>query len=66
MDIVVLFLECLDYVQQAQTEAELKAVRHSVSRGSPFGGENWVRQTANTLLLNPTLRPRGRPRKHGK
>lgn len=44
-------------------ETELRCVRESVRRGSPFGGENWVTTTAANLGLESTLRPRGRPRK---
>jgi putative transposase len=53
-------------VNQAQTEAELKALRGSVMRGSPFGSDLWARRTAKRLGLEYTLRPRGRPRKKGK
>lgn len=55
-----------DWVRQvnaAQTEAESTAPRRSVSRGSPFGGESWTKQTARRLGLETTLRPRGRPAK---
>ena len=53
----------LSHVQQAQTEAELAALRRSVARGSPFGGAAWTEQIAKQLDLEITLRPRGRPRK---
>lgn len=32
-------------------------------RGRPFGSDNWVLKTARALSLEPSLRPRGRPRK---
>ena len=51
------------YVNQPQTEAELEAIRRSVRRGQPYGGEEWVRATAKRLGLESSLRPRGRPRK---
>jgi putative transposase len=51
------------YVNQPQNEAELDAIRRSVQRGQPFGGEAWVRSTAARLGLESTLRPRGRPKK---
>lgn len=51
------------YVNQAQTEAELERVRLSLSRGMPYGDEDWVQVTAKELGLQSTLRPRGRPRK---
>ena len=48
---------------QAQSEAELAALRESVRRGRPFGDVAWQRRTARRLGLESTLRPRGRPRK---
>ena len=50
-------------VNRPLTAAELKAVRNSVNRGSPFGDENWVQAIARHLNLQSTLRPRGRPQK---
>lgn len=52
-----------EHVHAAQTEAELEALRRSVRRGSPLGGELWAKRTAEALGLQSTLRPRGRPRK---
>jgi putative transposase len=52
----------VEYVEAAQTEAELAAIRRSVSRGAPFGAEGWQKQTAEALGLQSTLRPRGRPK----
>ncbi len=51
------------YVNRAETEAELKALRHSVRRGTPYGSDAWVSATAERLGLQSTLRARGRPRK---
>jgi len=48
-----------------QTVAEVKALQHNVARGTPFGSDAWVRQTADTSGLESTLRPRGRPKKGG-
>jgi putative transposase len=53
----------LGYVNEPETEAELKALRHSVQRGTPYGSESWVKRTARQLGLESTLRPPGRPRK---
>ena len=50
-------------VNRPLTAAELKAVRHSVNRGSPFGDENWVQVISRHLNLQSTIRPRGRPKK---
>jgi putative transposase len=52
----------LQYVNQPQTEAELSAIRRSLLRGQPFGGDRWVHSTAQKLRLESTLRPRGRPK----
>ena len=54
----------VDLVNQPQTEAELDAIRRSVTRGQPYGQEEWVSKTAEQLGLESTLRSRGRPRKH--
>ena len=43
---VLLLDSWLQHVNEAQTEAELDRSRRSVNRGSPFGTEDWVRQTA--------------------
>jgi len=51
-------------VNRAGTEAELKAVRRSVVRGTPFGEGAWVQRTAERLCLDSTLRARGRPQKN--
>ncbi|HUG93794.1 MAG TPA: transposase [Planctomycetaceae bacterium] len=53
----------LAWVNRAQTEADVRAVRHCITRGTPYGEERWVKRTALRLGLESTLRPRGRPRK---
>ena len=52
-----------EYVQRAETETELAALRVSVQRGVPFGDERWQKKTAQRLGLESSLRPVGRPRK---
>ena len=52
-----------DHVNRAETEAELEALRRSVARGQPFGGETWTKKVAKQLALEHACRPRGRPRK---
>jgi putative transposase len=49
-------------VNEPQTEAEVTALRRSIQRGSPFGGDAWVQCTAKSLGLESTVRPRGRPK----
>jgi putative transposase len=51
------------YVNKPQTEAELAAIRRSVMRGQPFGGDEWRAKVMRQLGLEHTFRPRGRPRK---
>ena len=50
-------------VNEAQTEAELAALRQSIARGAPFGQPRWTQRVAHRLGLESSLRPRGRPRK---
>jgi putative transposase len=52
-----------DYVNGAETEAELAALRRSVFRGAPFGGAGWQAETAAALGLESAMRRRGRPHK---
>jgi len=51
------------FVNKAQTEAEVESVRRSLLRGTPYGSERWITQSATRLELKHTLRSRGRPRK---
>lgn len=53
----------IQLVNTAQTEAEVKALRRAVIRGTPFGSEAWQERMARRLGLQYTLRPRGRPKK---
>jgi putative transposase len=53
----------LDYVTQAETEAEWKALRRSAQVGTPFGETVWQQATAKRLGLESTLRPPGRPKR---
>ncbi len=43
--------------------AELTGLRRSVERGTPFGSAEWATTTAETMGLESTIRPRGRPKK---
>jgi len=53
----------VDWVNGAQTDAEIEALRRCVNRGTPYGSENWKTQIAAALGLKYTLQPRGRPTK---
>jgi len=50
-------------VNRAEGKKELEAVRRSVQRGQPYGSELWCERIVQTLGLESTVRPRGRPRK---
>ena len=53
----------LRHVNEAQSEAELSALRRCVARGMPYGNDRWQGKTVTALGLESTLRSRGRPRK---
>jgi putative transposase len=42
---------------------ELDGIGNSIQRGTPFGDAHWTATNAAKLMLQSTLRPRGRPRK---
>jgi len=52
-----------EYVNEPQTEAEVKAIRNAINKGQPFGSEIWTRKTAKLLGLESTMRRPGRPSK---
>jgi len=52
-----------EYVNGAETDDDLAAVRRSVIRGAPFGNEPWQGQPAAALGLESALRRQGRPKK---
>jgi putative transposase len=49
-------------VNQPRTNAEVEAIRRSVARSQLYGGDAWVRRTAQDLGLESTLHARGHPR----
>ena len=53
----------VERVNRALTEKELKAIRHCVSRGKPYGNEKWTTKTVKKHGLESTMRPRGRSKK---
>ena len=52
----------LTWVNQAQTPAEMAALRHCLRHGRPFGSEPWTARMESTLNL-PAVQPHGRPKK---
>ena len=53
----------IEHVNQPQTAAELAAIRRSVLRGQPFGGDAWRTKVTKQMGLEHTVRPPGRPKK---
>ncbi len=53
----------LSWVNEPQPQEEVDTIRYALKRGRPYGEEVWIRKTANTLNLEATLNPRGRPKK---
>jgi putative transposase len=51
------------YVNGAETENELAALRRSVLRGAPYGEESWQMRTAEALGLQSAFRSRGRQKR---
>ncbi len=51
------------WVNQPQPKEEVEIIRYAIKRGRPYGGEEWIYKTAKELYLEPTLNPRGRPRR---
>ena len=51
------------WVNKAETDAEVKALRTCIQRGLPFGDDRWIKSSTVRLSLESTTRPRGRPRK---
>jgi hypothetical protein len=45
----------IDWVNTAQTEAELEALRKCVNRGTPYFSDGWKTLIANALGLESTL-----------
>jgi putative transposase len=45
-------------------ENDLKKIEHCICRGTPFGRDDWVSQTAKKLRIISTLKPLGRPTKY--
>lgn len=50
-------------VDRPLSEEDLAAIRRCVSRGKPYGDDEWNQKAAALLGLESSLRPRGRPRK---
>lgn len=53
----------LAYVNQPRTEAEVERLQECLRWGRPFGHDGWMVEVARRLGLEPSLRPRGQPRK---
>ncbi len=47
----------IEWVNAAQTQVEIEALRTCVNRGTPYGTEIWKIQIAAALGLKSTLQP---------
>jgi putative transposase len=55
----------VSWVNRAQTDREVEAMRECIARGRPFGGERWVHRMTARMKLESAFVPRGRPRTSG-
>ena len=53
----------LSLVNRPLPETEASRLKESLTRGRPFGSDEWTGKTASRLGLQYTLNPRGRPKK---
>jgi hypothetical protein len=53
----------VEWVNAAQTEGEIEALRKCDNRATHYGTENWKIQIATALGLKSTLQPCGKPAK---
>jgi len=53
----------LRHVQEPLTASELSAMRYSVNKGKPYGGDDWTDKVIGKYSLDITVRERGRPKK---
>ena len=53
----------LEWVNTAQTPKEEAEIQTCIKRGRPYGSPRWTTQTARSMGLESSLRPRGRPPK---
>lgn len=52
----------LDWMNEGEPDAQLSAVRRSVTKGQPCGSPAWVEHMVAQWNLGPTVRGRGRPK----
>jgi putative transposase len=54
----------LQSVNEVLKEDNLKSLRNSVNKGTPFGKDSWIEQMIENHNLGHTVRRRGRPRQN--
>jgi putative transposase len=54
----------LQWVNAIDREEDLKAIRASVNKSTPYGKGRWIEKMVSKYNLEATLRPPGRPRKN--
>ena len=52
----------LNRLNQAQTESDEEAIKKSITKGSPYGDDSWVKSVIKRFSLEQTLRKVGRPK----
>ena len=55
-----------NWLNEKEKEEELREVRNSVNKGTPYSTMNWVEKMVSNFDLVLTTRPRGRPKNHEK
>ena len=52
----------LNWLNQTQTEGDEEAIKKSITKGSPYGDDSWVKSVIKRFSLEQTLRKVGRPK----
>lgn len=52
-----------DWISEREPSEELVSIRHSITKGLPYGGESWRERMVADYKLEQTTRPAGRPKK---
>lgn len=50
------------WINDPEPSEALKEIRHSITKGVPYGGESWREHMVKTHSLGQTLRSPGRPK----
>lgn len=50
-------------LERTENEIEVKSIRNSIKRGTPYGGTSWLEKILDIFPLSTTVNKRGRPKK---